>query len=187
MKWDGYPNLRMRPPAPAEGRGRIQIRIRRAFTASGAEALTSSQIYDWTHVRRRQRDKTLPAGTYSRTTRTLRAMCEPVGRGTSKGRPILWRLRNSGDAIDAALSRPAPPCGVGKMVKRKMLFDPDDVRKKIRATQLLNRLQNHALGIIDLQMTQIRAIEILLRKRLPDLAAATLGECGMAGEVRTAD
>jgi hypothetical protein len=84
MKWDGYPNLRMRPPAAAEGRGRIQIRIRRAFTASGAEALNSSQIYDWTHVRRRQRDKTLPAGTYSRTTRRLRAMCEPVGRGTSR-------------------------------------------------------------------------------------------------------
>src|SRR5512132_1783391 len=141
MKWDGYPNLRMRPPAPAEGRGRIQIRIRRAFTASGAEALTSSQIYDWTHVRRRQRDKTLPAGTYSRTTRTLRAMCEPVGRGTSRGRPILWRLRNSGVAIDAALSRPAPPCGVGKMAKRKMLFHRDYLREKIPASKLINRLQ----------------------------------------------
>jgi hypothetical protein len=174
MKWDGYPNLRMRPPAPAEGRGRIQIRIRRAFTASGAEALTSSQIYDWTHVRRRQRDKTLPAGTYSRTTRTLRAMCEPVGRGTSRGRPILWRLRNSGGAIDAALSRPAPPCGVGKMAKRKMLFHPDYLREKIRASKLINRLQKYAFGEISLTTTQLRAIEILLRKCIPDLAAAEI-------------
>jgi hypothetical protein len=60
------------------------------------------------------------------------------------------------------------------MAKRKMLFHPDYVREKIRATQLLNRLQNHALGIIDLQMTQIRAIEILLRKCIPDLAAAEI-------------
>jgi hypothetical protein len=60
------------------------------------------------------------------------------------------------------------------MAKRKMLFHPDYLRKKIRASKLINRLQNHALGIIDLQMTQIRAIEILLRKSIPDLAAAEI-------------
>jgi hypothetical protein len=76
-------------------------------------------------------------------------------------------INSGGIAIRAAMrSR--------KMAKRKMLFHPDYVRKKIRATQLLNRLQNHALGIIDLQMTQIRAIEILLRKSIPDLAAAEI-------------
>src|SRR5262249_53450262 len=41
MKWDGYPNLRKRPPTPAKARGSIQRAIRRAFAASGAEALTS--------------------------------------------------------------------------------------------------------------------------------------------------
>jgi hypothetical protein len=53
MKWDGYPNLRKRPPTPAKARGSIQRAIRRAFAASGAEALTSAQIYDWAYVRRR--------------------------------------------------------------------------------------------------------------------------------------
>jgi hypothetical protein len=42
------------------------------------------------------------------------------------------------------------------MAKRKMLFHPDYVREKIRASQLINRLQ-------------LRAIEILLRKSIPDL------------------
>jgi hypothetical protein len=96
MKWDGYPNLRKRPPTPAKARGSIQWAIRRAFAASGAEALTSAQIYDWAYVRRRLgRCKTLPFGVYSRTLRTLRAMCEPVGRAPTTGRPWLWRLRDS--------------------------------------------------------------------------------------------
>src|SRR5262249_58258879 len=73
MKWDGYPNLRKRPPTPAKARGSIQRAIRRAFAASGAEALTSAQIYDWAYVRRRLgRCKTLPAGVYSRALRTLK-------------------------------------------------------------------------------------------------------------------
>jgi hypothetical protein len=32
----------------------VQVRIRRAFIASGTEVLSSTQIYDWTHSRRRQ-------------------------------------------------------------------------------------------------------------------------------------
>jgi hypothetical protein len=98
MTWDDFPNLRQRPSTPSKGRGPVQRAIRRAFVASGAEALSSSAIYDWAYVRLRLgRCKTLPFGVYSRARRTLRAMCEPVGRGTSRGRPILWRLRNSGD------------------------------------------------------------------------------------------
>ena len=58
------------------------------------------------------------------------------------------------------------------MAKRKMLFHPDYVREKIRASQLLNRLQKCAFGEISLTITQLRAIEILLRKSIPDLAAA---------------
>src|SRR5262249_49426855 len=58
----------------------------------------------------------------------------------------------------------------------KMLFHPDDVREKIRASQLINRLQNHALGLLkpELTISQVRAIEILLRKCVPDLAAAEI-------------
>lgn len=36
---------------------------------------------------------------------------------------------------------------------------------------LVNRLENHALGKNELSATQIKAIEILLRKSLPDLQA----------------
>jgi hypothetical protein len=74
------------------------VRIRRAFIASGAEVLSSTQIYDWTHSRRRQmRRKKLPHGIYWGTLQALRAMCEPVGRGSGIARPILWRLRHSGE------------------------------------------------------------------------------------------
>jgi len=60
------------------------------------------------------------------------------------------------------------------MARRKMLFHPDYVREKIRASQLINRLQKCAFGEISLTMTQVRCIEILLRKTIPDLAAAEI-------------
>ncbi len=50
----------------------------------------------------------------------------------------------------------------------------DDVRAKIKTSQLLNRLENHALGTLDLSATQIKAIEVLIRKTLPDLSAVTM-------------
>ena len=52
----------------------------------------------------------------------------------------------------------------------------DDVRKKIQASQLINVLQNHALsdGEDELSMSRMKAIEILLRKSIPDLSAVTL-------------
>jgi hypothetical protein len=98
VKWENFRNLRRRPLTPAAGRGSIQRAIRRAFTASGTEALTSSQVYDWAYVRRRLgRCKTLPAGVYSRALRTLRVMCEPIERVPPHG-AWLWRLRDSGSA-----------------------------------------------------------------------------------------
>ena len=51
----------------------------------------------------------------------------------------------------------------------------DDVRKKIQVSQLLNVLQNHALGVSeDLSPTRMKAIEILLRKSMPDMASVTI-------------
>ena len=44
----------------------------------------------------------------------------------------------------------------------------------LRASQLINRLQKCAFGEISLTVTQLRAIEILLRKCIPDLAAAEI-------------
>jgi len=51
----------------------------------------------------------------------------------------------------------------------------EDVRRKIQVSQLLNVLQDHALsGEHDLSPTRMKAIEILLRKSLPDLTAITI-------------
>lgn len=47
----------------------------------------------------------------------------------------------------------------------------ESVREKIKASQLINRLQDHILGKVVLDASQIRAIEILLKKSLPDLSA----------------
>ena len=51
----------------------------------------------------------------------------------------------------------------------------EDVRKKIQVSQLLNVLQNHALGVDEeLSPTRMKAIEILLRKSLSDLSSIQL-------------
>ena len=48
----------------------------------------------------------------------------------------------------------------------------DDVRKKIQVSQLINVLQDHALtGEGELAPTRMKAIEILLRKSMPDLSS----------------
>ena len=57
-----------------------------------------------------------------------------------------------------------------------MLFHPDYVREKIKASQLMNRLQSCALGEIELTLQQIRAAEILLRKCVPDLSHADISQ-----------
>jgi hypothetical protein len=50
----------------------------------------------------------------------------------------------------------------------------EEAREKIKTTQLINRLQNHALGEIEMSPTQIKATEVLLKKRVPDLQSMTL-------------
>ncbi len=55
-------------------------------------------------------------------------------------------------------------------------FKPDSVREKIRASQLINRLQACAFGEIELTMMQVRAIEIILKKCLPDLTKTEVKE-----------
>lgn len=57
-----------------------------------------------------------------------------------------------------------------------------EAREKIRTTQLINRLQNHALGELKppLDSTQIKALEILLRKSVPDLQS--VAHTGADGE-----
>jgi predicted signal transduction protein with EAL and GGDEF domain len=54
--------------------------------------------------------------------------------------------------------------------RRVKIKHDDNTRLKIQASQLINRLTGHAQGTVDLSTTQVRAIEILLRKILPDLS-----------------
>lgn len=49
-----------------------------------------------------------------------------------------------------------------------------DVRSKIQASQLINRLTDHVLGGLEMSPTQVRAAEVLLRKSIPDLSAVEL-------------
>lgn len=52
----------------------------------------------------------------------------------------------------------------------------DEIRDKIQTSQLINKLQKHALSDDESEITssRMKAIEILLRKTLPDLTATEL-------------
>ena len=54
----------------------------------------------------------------------------------------------------------------------------EETRAKIQASQLINRLQDYALNGGELDQTRIKAIEILLKKTLPDLSATTISGDG---------
>lgn len=58
----------------------------------------------------------------------------------------------------------------------------EEVRARIQASQLINVLQAHALtGENEISPTRMKAIEILLRKSLPDLSSVEVtGEDGGA-------
>jgi len=62
------------------------------------------------------------------------------------------------------------------MAERLRKKHQEEVRTKIQTSQLINVLQNHALGAdeIDITPTRMRAIEILLKKSLPDLSSTEI-------------
>jgi hypothetical protein len=57
------------------------------------------------------------------------------------------------------------------VAERLRKFHQDEVRTKIQTSQLINRLTDHALNGPCLDASQVRAIEILMKKTLPDLSA----------------
>src|SRR4051812_1901948 len=57
------------------------------------------------------------------------------------------------------------------MAARIRKMHNEETRQRIRSAQLINRLHDCAMGKIELRPSQVRAIEILLRKVLPDLSA----------------
>ncbi len=61
------------------------------------------------------------------------------------------------------------------MAARKLRkFHTDEIRAKIQTSQLINRLTDHAFSKVELSATQVRAIEVLLKKAIPDLSAVDL-------------
>jgi hypothetical protein len=72
------------------------------------------------------------------------------------------------------------------MAARIRQHHQDEVRARIQVSQLINVLENQALGEgADLSPSRMKAIEILLRKSLPDLSAIELTGAG-GGPVRVA-
>lgn len=57
------------------------------------------------------------------------------------------------------------------MAARKRKYQTDSTRKKIQASQLINRLQDFIDGKVEMNPAQVRAAEILLKKTLPDLSS----------------
>jgi len=65
------------------------------------------------------------------------------------------------------------------MAARLNRLHSEEIRTKIQASQLINVLQDHALtGEGDMSPTRMKAIEILLRKSVPDLSAVTISGDG---------
>lgn len=75
------------------------------------------------------------------------------------------------------------------MAARLRVRHQDEIRTKIQASQLINVLQNHALGQTEeLSASRLKAIEILLKKTLPDLSQVQgAGEDGEHLVARAAD
>lgn len=70
------------------------------------------------------------------------------------------------------------------MATRRQLWHPDEVKKRIQASQLINRLQTHALSdqpIMD--NSQVNAAFRLLNKVVPDLKAVEISGAGEGGEI----
>lgn len=70
------------------------------------------------------------------------------------------------------------------MAARKQLFHPDEVKKKIQTTQLINRLQKNGLADEEfLTQGQIASINSLLDRVVPKLKAVELSGQGENGEI----
>ena len=57
----------------------------------------------------------------------------------------------------------------------------EEHRNRIKTSMLLNRLEKHILGEVDMSNTQIKAVDILLKKSVPDLQSISLSGEGGGG------
>jgi hypothetical protein len=74
------------------------------------------------------------------------------------------------------------------MAARKRLYHPDEVRAKIKTSQLVNRLNSYVNGEIEMAPHQVTAALGLLKKTMADLSAVThSGPNGGPIPITTAD
>ena len=71
------------------------------------------------------------------------------------------------------------------MAKRIRAYHQEEVKAKIQASQLINQLQNHALGLTEneLKPTQIDAAKFLLNKILSNAPTQIEQDTELSGEV----
>ena len=62
--------------------------------------------------------------------------------------------------------------------KPRETFHSEHTRKRIKTGLLVKRMQEHALGIIEMTPSQITAAQTLLRKTVPDLSAVDMNVKG---------
>ncbi len=64
------------------------------------------------------------------------------------------------------------------MAARMRKYHQDEVRAKIQASQLVNRLTDCAMGKVVLNTQQVQAIKVLLDKSLPNLSDVKIETSG---------
>jgi hypothetical protein len=58
--------------------------------------------------------------------------------------------------------------------KHRTLSTDAATRESIKTPELVELLSNHAFGLVDLTQTRLKAIEVLLKKSLPDIQMVSL-------------
>jgi hypothetical protein len=73
------------------------------------------------------------------------------------------------------------------MAARLRQTHQEEVKEKIQTSQLINRLNNHIDGTIELSTSQIDAIKFLVNKRLSNAPTITENETSLVGEIAVVD
>jgi len=83
-----------RPAKSALNRGRLQKAARRVLRALDGQA-TTRDVVEWGYCRKVARGERIAKSNYRLVRKALERVADRVGRGGGRGRPLLWRLRNS--------------------------------------------------------------------------------------------
>ena len=68
--------------------------------------------------------------------------------------------------------------------RKVVLNDHEGWKQAIQTRMLVNRLNDHVNGKVDLKPTQLEAIKVLLKKTAPDLSSVSVGQDEALGPVQ---